>query len=229
MPHAPSKVLVLVVGEGGGLCRAWPFCVVHLCWECIGKQVPYLAQESAIGDPRSVSEYVPPSFCSISRVAIGSVMSVTLSRYQADTIIPAFARCLQSLPNLHTLELCHVHQAMTTRIKTAFEGVALPSVRTVVLPTIAHHVLRSCPNVEDVTCNVGDGSQVHGTIASKCPKVERISGTVPSPAMLKRWLDPKILSGILLLIIDPPGLAKKIPNMRDVSFSTVRPICPIFC
>lgn len=113
-------------------------------------------------------------------------MSVTVTRYRMDTILPAFANCLQSLPNLHTLELCHVHQEMTTKLKKAFEGVTIPSIRTVVLPTIAHHILRSCPNVEDVTCNVGDGSQILGTIASKCPKVERISGTSPSPAMLKR-------------------------------------------
>ena len=127
-----------------------------------------------------------PLFYSISCIVIDSVMSVTVTRYRMDTILPAFANCLQSLPNLHTLELCHVHQEMTTKLKKAFEGVTIPSIRTVVLPTIAHHILRSCPNVEDVTCNVGDGSQILGTIASKCPKVERISGTSPSPAMLKR-------------------------------------------
>jgi len=126
----------------------------------------------------------------ISRVIVHSVMSVTVSRYRMDTILPAFANCLQSLPNLHTLELCHVHQEMTTKLKQAFEGKKIPSIRTVVLPTTAHHILRSCPNVEDVTCNVGDGSQILGTIAANCPKVERISGMSPSPAMLKRWLDP---------------------------------------
>lgn len=114
-------------------------------------------------------------------------MSVTVTRYRMDAILPAFASCLKSLPNLHTLELCHVHQEMTTKVRKAFEGVVLPSVRTVVLPTIAHHVLGSCPNIEDITCNVGDGSQILGTIASKCPKVERISGIWPSQAMFKRW------------------------------------------
>ena len=113
-------------------------------------------------------------------------MSVTVTRYRIDTILPAFANCLQSLPNLHTLELCHVHQEMATKLKKAFERVTIPSIRTAVLPATAHHILRSCPNVEDVTCNVGDGSQILGTIASKCPKVERISGTSPSPAVLKR-------------------------------------------
>ena len=113
-------------------------------------------------------------------------MSVTVTRYRMDTILSAFANCLQSLPNLHTLELCHVHQEMTTKLKKALEGVTIPSIRTVVLPTVAHHILRSCPNVVDVTCNVGDGSQILGTIASKCPEVERISGTNPSSVMLKR-------------------------------------------
>lgn len=117
-------------------------------------------------------------------------MSVTVTRYRMDIILPAFASCLQSLPNLHTLELCHVHQEMTTKLKKAFEGVMIPSIRTVVLPTIAHHILRSCPNVEDITCTVGDGSQLLGTIASRCPRVERISGMRPSPGMLKRGLSP---------------------------------------
>ena len=150
----------------------------------------HLAQEPTISNSRSVSIYPFPLFYSVLPVTFDSVMSVTVSRYRMDTILPAFANCLQSLPNLHTLELCHVHQDMTTKLKRAFEGVAIPSIRTIVLPTIAHHILRSCPNVEDVTCNVGNGSQILGTIASRCPKVERISGMIPSPAVLKRWLDP---------------------------------------
>ena len=147
--------------------------------------MPHLAQEPAIGNSRSVSKSPFPSFHPISCVIIDSVMSVTITRYRMDAILPAFADCLQSLPNLHTLELCHVHRGMTTKVKEAFEGIAIPSIRTVVLPAIAHHILRSCPNVEDVTCNSGDGSQIFGTIASKCPKVERLSGMMPSPAMLK--------------------------------------------
>ena len=187
MPNTPPKVPVLVVGESGSMCRAEPLRMVHLCWECVGKQVPYPAQEPVTDDPRSVGEYPFYSLRLISPVIIGSVMSVTVSRYRMDAILPAFVKCLQSLPNLHTLELCHVHQEMTTKLRLAFEKIKLPSIRTVVLPTIAHHILRSCPNVEDVTCNVGDGSQILGTIAGNCPKVERISGTSPSPAMLKRW------------------------------------------
>jgi len=154
-------------------------------------------------------------------------MSVTITRYRMDTIIPAFADCLQSLPNLHTLELCHVHQGMTTKVKRAFEGVAIPSIRTVVLPTIAHHILRSCPNVEDVTCNVGDGSQIFGTIASKCPKVERISGMMPSPAMLKSQSDPRLFLEPPLLTTHLSGLAKNNPNMRELSLVVVRTSCSV--
>jgi hypothetical protein len=120
-----------------------------------------------------------------------SVMSVTITRYRMDMILPAFANCLRSLPNIHTLELCHVNQEMTTRLKEAFDGVTMPSIRTIVMPAIAHHILRSCPNVEDVTCTVGDGSQILGTIASNCPRVERISGTRPSRTMLKRRSSPQ--------------------------------------
>jgi len=126
----------------------------------------------------------------ISPVILDSVMSVTVTRYRMDEILPAFANCLQSLPNLHTLELRHVNQEMTMKIKKAFEGVTIPSIRTVVLPTVAHNILRSCPNVEDVICIVGDSSQILGTIASKCPKVERISHTSSSSTALKRWSSP---------------------------------------
>lgn len=119
---------------------------------------------------------------------------------------------------------------MTTKLKKAFEGAVIPSIRTVVLPTTAHHILGSCPNVEDVTCNVGDGSQILGTIVSKCRKVERISGTWPSPAMLKRWSNPPfLLVEFWLLTTYLPGLAKKNPNMRELSFSVVREHCTILC
>ena len=113
-------------------------------------------------------------------------MSITITSHRTDTILPAFVNCLQSLPNLHTLELCHVDQKMEMVFKQAFDGVTIPSIRIVVLPTIAHYILRACPNVEDVTCNLGDGSQMVGIIASACPKVERASSINPSPAMFKR-------------------------------------------
>ena len=140
---------------------------------------------------RSASVRFPCSTL-FSCVIIDSVMSVGITRYRMDAIVPAFASCLQSLPNLHTLELCHIHEGMATKTKKVFKGVAIPSIRTVVLPTVAHHILRSCPNVEDVTCSYGDGSPILGAIASKCPKVKRISSAEPSPAMLKSWSDPQL-------------------------------------
>lgn len=150
------------------------------------------------GEQLSICRYIYP-IPYLTLCLVRSVMSVTVTRYRMDIILPAFAECLDSLPNLHTLELCHVHQTMTTKIKNAFEEVIMPSVRTVVLPTAAHHLLRSCPNVEDVTCTLGDGSQILGTIASKCPRVERISGTRPSLAMLQRRSSPRSSSKLLHL------------------------------
>ena len=116
---------------------------------------------------------------------VDSVMSVTLSRHRMNTVLPTFASCLQSLPNLHTLGVCHAHRDMTTKLEAAFKGVTIPSIRTIVIPTVAHNILRSCPNVEDVTCNDGDGSQILSSIASKCPKVKRISDMNPPLARLK--------------------------------------------
>ena len=175
---------------------------------------------------RSASPRFPCSTL-FSCVIIDSVMSVGITRYRMDAILPSFANCLQSLPNLQTLELSHVHQGMTTKVKKAFEGVAIPSIRTVVLPTVAHHILRSCPNVEDVTCTDEDGSRLLGTIASNCPKVERISGMVLSPVMLKSWSDSQLFAEPSLLIARLPGLAKTNPNIRELSFFIVRRSCSV--
>lgn len=40
---------------------------------------------------------------------------------------------------------------MTTPIKKAFEGISLPTIRTIMLPPGAHEILRRCPGAEDVT------------------------------------------------------------------------------
>lgn len=88
-----------------------------------------------------------------------------------------FSACLVSLPNLHTIEIYYAHLDTTTAIKNAFKGCLLPSVHTVVLPAVAHNILRSCPNVRDVSCNGGIErvKMVCSAIVAKCPKVERVS------------------------------------------------------
>lgn len=49
---------------------------------------------------------------------------------------------------------------MTTPLKKAFEKVSLSQIKTLILPSCAHNILRSCPNVTDLTCNAEDGKKL---------------------------------------------------------------------
>ena len=63
---------------------------------------------------------------------------------------PPFVKCLESLPNLHTLEIGWVGCPVTILLKTAFKGVKLPQIRTLILSSSAHPLLQHCHDVEDV-------------------------------------------------------------------------------
>lgn len=99
-------------------------------------------------------------------------VTVSLTRCSTNTVLPAFATCLKALPNLHTLRIMHAHSQMTTALKNAFENVSLPQIRTIILPTCAHNVLRACPNIVELICNEGDGSQLISAMAKASPNVE---------------------------------------------------------
>jgi len=69
-----------------------------------------------------------------------------------DSATPLFVGCLQSLQNLHTLEIVRVGGQSTGPLKDAFKRVELPQIKTLILPLAAHPLLRSCCDVEDVVC-----------------------------------------------------------------------------
>jgi len=73
------------------------------------------------------------------------------------TAIPLLARCLESLPNLHTLEIVRASGPVTSPLKGALRRVKLPQIKTLILPPVAHPLLRSCRNVEDIVCVVRYG------------------------------------------------------------------------
>lgn len=102
-------------------------------------------------------------------------MTVSLTRYQTTKILPAFVNALELLPNLHTLRICHAHCQMSTHLKGAFEGHVFPQIETLVLPSAAHNILRSCPNVKDVTNIEENGTKLASAICKECPHVERIA------------------------------------------------------
>ena len=115
-----------------------------------------------------------------------STVNVVLTRCSAKTVLLAFARCIEILPNLHTLQILRAHTQMTTHLKKVFEGRSFPSIRTVVLPTHAHEILRCCKNARVVICNHGDGSQLLTAMAQGNKKVEKLEGFMPDDNQAKR-------------------------------------------
>lgn len=78
---------------------------------------------------------------------------------------------------------------MTTAIKNGFEGKRLPSVRKITLPCQAHEIIKSCPNLEEVTCSEGEGSTIIGSLLKgNCQQVRILRGiSAPLTRMLRRF------------------------------------------
>ena len=64
--------------------------------------------------------------------------------------LPKFVKCLESLPNLHTLEIGQADYHPMDSLKNALGRVELPQIKALILPPCAFPLLRSCRNVEDV-------------------------------------------------------------------------------
>ena len=97
-----------------------------------------------------------------------------------DTKLPPFVRCLESLPNLHTLEIGQAEGPITTPLKNALKRVKLPQIKTLILPTTVYPLLQHCCNVEDVICVVRDttvfSDEFLGSLASnQDSKVRRLA------------------------------------------------------
>ncbi|KAF8431458.1 hypothetical protein L210DRAFT_3560404 [Boletus edulis BED1] len=92
-------------------------------------------------------------------------------------IIPAFAACLATLPNLNTIQVVHIERRILTVIRNAFRGKRFPSVRRISLPASAHEIIKRCPNLEEVTCVDEDGSKiVQSLVEAKCHQVRILKG-----------------------------------------------------
>ena len=103
---------------------------------------------------------------------------------------PLFVKCLKSLPNLHTLEVGKWADDTTTApLKKALRRVKLPQVKTLIIPTAAHPLLRHCHDVEEILCVTMTNSQTphgfHGSLVSnRDSKIKRLA--IP----LTLWPDP---------------------------------------
>ena len=74
---------------------------------------------------------------------------------QGGPTFPLFVRCLEALPNLHTLEMGWMSHHCTTPLRSALKGVKLPQIKTLILPPVAYPLLQHCCDVEGVACVVG--------------------------------------------------------------------------
>jgi len=111
---------------------------------------------------------------------------VQIVKISVDTALRAFAKCLQLLPNLHTVQVAGVYGQIATAIKTAFKGYRFPQIRTVILPPLAHHMLSSCPQVKDITCIGYHENYFIRTIAKRCKSVETLDITIYSSDTMNR-------------------------------------------
>ncbi|KAJ7123786.1 hypothetical protein C8R43DRAFT_41242 [Mycena crocata] len=122
------------------------------------------------------------------------IFSVSLSWHRIEAILPVFAQCLESLPNLDTLHILYLKSKYEKMVTETFDDVELPTVRTVILPSYAHAILAVCCNVRDVSCNEEIGTKLFKTLVECCPKVERIQGFRLTSAKLKSLSTYQMLS-----------------------------------
>ena len=149
---------------------------------------------------RSVQSQLHPFTYSPLETLFPSTLTVSLTRYQVEKTLRLFTDALALLPNLHTLRICHAHSQLTTSLNNAFEGHVFPQITTIVLPSCAHNILRSCPNVKDIENIEGDGTQLAGAICKECPRVERLANF--SVTALKSMSLPVVPLVLKLMIFD---------------------------
>jgi len=75
---------------------------------------------------------------------------MTVSGPWGDSTLPKLFKCLESLPNLHTLEMGEMGYYPPGRFRSLLEHVELPQVKALILADYAYPLLRNCRNVEDV-------------------------------------------------------------------------------
>lgn len=80
------------------------------------------------------------------------------TKCQAKVTLPALTRLLPALPNLNTIHVLHCNKP--SDIAAATKNLYLPSVRTLILPTLCYPILRACPNATHVRCSAGDGALI---------------------------------------------------------------------
>ena len=74
---------------------------------------------------------------------------------------------------------------LTYLIKSGFQGVVLPRIRTLIIPGDCHEILKCCPRVTKVWCNRGNGSKLVAVIATHCKEVQEMRGFLADENFIK--------------------------------------------
>ena len=104
---------------------------------------------------------------------------MTLAFSQPWSIFDSFVKCLESLPNLHTLEIRQMDNPSTISLQSALEGAKLPHIKSLTLPPAAYPLLQHCHNVEDVTWVTGYHEEssdqlLRYLVSNQHPRVKRL-------------------------------------------------------
>ncbi|CAE6521385.1 unnamed protein product [Rhizoctonia solani] len=114
-------------------------------------------------------------------------VTVCLTRFETNKVLPPFVRLLQTLPNIQALEIPHAHGSITSILKSHFEGNTFPTIRRVVMPTCAHEILRCCPGIQDVSCNEGDGGTlISAMVSAGCKNLQVLDGIAAGLLQMKK-------------------------------------------
>jgi hypothetical protein len=98
----------------------------------------------------------------------GRACVISCSRYLTFTVaktkeltaaLSAFATVLPLFTHLHTFHIVAVGKASALR-NALPKSLSLPKVRTAVVPSNAHWLVRACPNVQHVRCVGGSGKEL---------------------------------------------------------------------
>jgi len=154
---------------------------------------------------------------------------LTVYLMRGNSAFHSFVRCLESLSNLHTLEIGWTDGSITIPLKNALKRLQLPQIKTLILPPAAYPLLQNCRDVEDVVCVITDNTistdEFLGCLTSnRDSKLRRLA--IP----LVSWGNPSqhvaALSRLteLTLIYPHPDVAPVIKaGIRLDNIGTVRP------
>ena len=153
-------------------------------------------------------------------------MTVDLACDGTDAIFDVFIRCLAVLPNLRTLEVISMGAHYSEPLRNALKGIKLPQIKTLILPCMAHCLLRHCPNVDDLTCTPFRPNEdfIQSLIVGQ-QKLRRFAVLFPGNAIA--WTRKVFFFTFEMHRVTdhPTDLARVFPDISEFSVVFVSPPC----